>query len=238
MAFPVKWEPRERFRVDDNVIEYAHDTIEIALEALASGRMLVVMDDKRRENEGDLILAAEHATPASLAFMVRYTTGIVCVAMQSERADALDLPPMVQSNTDRHQTAFTVSVDVRVGTTTGVSAADRARTIRTLASPLTKPDDLMRPGHLFPLRARAGGVLKRAGHTEAAVDLALLAGCAPIGVLCEIVSEDGSMARLPELMRFARQHALPIITIADLIRYREQGGEGLAPHRPALSVAS
>ncbi len=224
--------------MDDNVIEYAHDTIEIALEALAAGRMVVVMDDKRRENEGDLILAAEHATPASLAFMVRHTTGIVCVAMESERADALDLPPMVPSNSDRHQTAFTVSVDVRAGTSTGVSASDRARTIQALASPATKPDDLMRPGHLFPLRARAGGVLTRAGHTEAAVDLARLAGCAPIGVLCEIVSDDGSMARLPELMRFARQHALPIITIADLIRYREQGGEGLGLQSPALSVAS
>lgn len=224
--------------MDDNVIEYAHDTIEIALEALAAGRMVVVMDDKRRENEGDLILAAEHATPASLAFMVRHTTGIVCVAMESDRADALDLPPMVHSNTDRHQTAFTVSVDARTGTTTGVSAADRARTIQALASLSTKPDDLMRPGHLFPLRARAGGVLTRNGHTEAAVDLTRLAGCAPIGVLCEIVSDDGSMARLPELMRFARQHGLPIITIADLIRYREQGGRGLAPRVPALSAAS
>ncbi|QGZ93667.1 3,4-dihydroxy-2-butanone-4-phosphate synthase [Terricaulis silvestris] len=225
--------------MDDNVIEYAHDTIEQALHALASGGLVVVMDDRKRENEGDLIMAAEFATPAALAFIVRHTTGIVCVALEGERADALDLAPMVAANSERHQTAFTVSVDAKAGTTTGVSAADRARTILALADTASRPDDFARPGHLFPLRARAGGVLERPGHTEAAVDLARLAGCTPVGVLCEIVSEDGSMARLPELMRFARQHALPIITIADLIRYRAQGGEGLeaAPVRE-VSVAS
>jgi 3,4-dihydroxy 2-butanone 4-phosphate synthase / GTP cyclohydrolase II len=225
--------------LDDNVIEYAHDTIETALHALAAGGLVVVMDDRKRENEGDLIMAAEFATPAALAFVVRYTTGIVCVAMESERADALDLPPMVEANSERRQTAFTVSVDARAGISTGVSAADRARTIQALANPVSRPDDFARPGHLFPLRARAGGVLERPGHTEAAVDLARLAGCAPIGVLCEIVSEDGSMARLPELMRFARQHMLPIITIADLIGYRAQGGEGLLPEpMREVSVAS
>lgn len=228
--------------MDDNVIEYAHDSIEDALAAMAAGGLVVVMDDRRRENEGDLILAAEHATPAALAFIVRHTTGIVCVAMESDRADALDLPPMTTSNSERHQTAFTVSVDARAGTSTGVSAADRARTIQALADPDARPDDFARPGHMFPLRARAGGVLERPGHTEAAVDLARLAGCTPMGVLCEIVSEDGdgSMARLPELMRFARHHALPIITIADLIRYRAQGGQGLAPTRSPreISVAS
>lgn len=220
--------------MDDNVIEYAHDQIEDALRAIAAGGLVVVMDDRRRENEGDLIMVAEHATASALAFIVRHSTGIVCVAMEGARADALDLPPMVASNSERHQTAFTVSVDVRTGTTTGVSAADRARTIQALANADARPDDFARPGHVFPLRAREGGVLTRPGHTEAAVDLARLAGCAPMGVLCEIVSEDGdgSMARLPELMRFARQHALPIITIADLIRYRAQGGQGL---QPALS---
>ncbi len=225
--------------MDDNVIEYAQDTIETALHALAAGGMVIVMDDKRRENEGDLIMSAEFATPAALAFMVRYTTGIVCVALESERADTLDLPVMVESNSDRHQTAFTISVDARAGTTTGVSAADRARTIQTLVDPATRPDDLMRPGHLFPLRAREGGVLNRPGHTEASVDLARLAGCAPVGVLCEIVSEDGdgSMARLPELMRFARQHGLAIITIADLIRYRTNGGVGLVRQAPQREVS-
>jgi 3,4-dihydroxy 2-butanone 4-phosphate synthase/GTP cyclohydrolase II len=215
--------------VDDNVIEYAHDSIENALAAIAAGGLAVVMDDRRRENEGDLIMAAEFATPQALAFIVRHTTGIVCVAMEGERADALDLAPMVVKNAERHQTAFTVSVDAIAGTTTGVSAADRARTITALANAASRPEDFARPGHLFPLRARAGGVLERAGHTEAAVDLAKLAGCAPVGVLCEIVSEDGdgAMARLPELMRFARQHMLPIVTIADLIRYRAQGGVGL-----------
>ncbi|MBO9499097.1 MAG: 3,4-dihydroxy-2-butanone-4-phosphate synthase [Novosphingobium sp.] len=201
----------------------AMDSIEDALTALARGEMVVVLDDKGRENEGDLIIAAEHATPAALAFIVRHTTGIVCVALECERADALQLDPMVQANDDRHGTAFTVSVDARKGTTTGVSAADRATTIAALVDPATQPHDLMRPGHLFPLRARPGGVLERPGHTEAAVDLARLAGCAPAGVLCEVVSDDGSMARTPELIRFARAHGLCIVTIADLIVYRREG---------------
>lgn len=205
------------------VVEMKMDSIDDALGALARGEMVVVLDDKGRENEGDLIIAAEHATPARMAFMVRYTTGIVCVALQGERADALGLEPMVKSNDDRYGTAFTVTVDARHGTSTGVSAADRARTIATLVDPATRADDLMKPGHMFPLRARPGGVLERAGHTEAAVDLALLAGCAPAGVLCEIVSDDGSMARTPELLRFARQHGLCIITIADLICFRREG---------------
>lgn len=207
----------------DNIAEIALDSIEDALSALACGEMVVVLDDKHRENEGDLIIAAEHATPAALAFIVRHTTGIVCVALESERADALGLEPMVRGNDDRHGTAFTVSVDARSGTTTGVSAADRARTIAALINPATRPGDLMRPGHMFPLRARPGGVLERPGHTEAAIDLARLAGCAPAGVLCEIVSEDGSMARTPELIRFARAHGLCIVTIADLIVYRREG---------------
>lgn len=209
--------------VTDNVVEIGFDTIDDALAAIASGQMVVVLDDKHRENEGDLILAAEHATPAALAFMVRHTTGIVCVALEGERVDALALPPMTSCNSDRHQTAFTVSVDAKRGTTTGVSATDRAATIAALIDPATRPDDLMRPGHMFPLRARAGGVLERPGHTEASIDLTRLAGCAPAGVLCEIVAEDGSMARTPELLRFARRHGLKIVTIADLAQRLREG---------------
>lgn len=211
-----------RLIVTDNVVEIGFDTIDDALAAIAAGQMVVVLDDKHRENEGDLIMAAEHATPAALAFMVRHTTGIVCVGLAGDRVDALALPPMVPSNSDRHQTAFTVSVDAARGTTTGVSAADRAATIAALIDPATTPDDLMRPGHMFPLRARPGGVLERPGHTEASVDLARLAGCTPAGVLCEIVAEDGSMARTPELLRFARRHGLRIVTIADLAQHLRQ----------------
>jgi 3,4-dihydroxy 2-butanone 4-phosphate synthase/GTP cyclohydrolase II len=207
----------------DNIVDMAMDSIEDALTALARGEMVIVLDDKGRENEGDLIIAADRATPEALAFIVRHTTGIVCVALEGKRADALGLDPMVPANDDRHGTAFTVTVDARRGTSTGVSAADRATTIAALIDPATQPQDLMRPGHMFPLRARPGGVLERPGHTEAAVDLARLAGCAPAGVLCEIVSEDGSMARTPELIRFARQHDLCIVTIADLIVYRREG---------------
>lgn len=207
----------------DTVAEITMDSIEDALHAIAQGEMVVVLDDKNRENEGDLIIAAEHATREALAFMVRHTTGIVCVALEASRADELELAPMVANNTDRHCTAFTVTVDARFGTTTGVSAADRSTTIQTLIDPRTRPADLLRPGHIFPLRARPGGVLERAGHTEAAIDLARLSGCTPAGVLCEIVSEDGSMARTPELIRFARAHDLCIITIADLIVYLREG---------------
>jgi 3,4-dihydroxy 2-butanone 4-phosphate synthase/GTP cyclohydrolase II len=209
--------------VNGDVIEIGFDSIDPALEAMAAGEMVVVLDDKSRENEGDLIVAAEFATPQTLAFMVRHTTGIVCVALPGERLEALDLPPMVPNGSDRHQTAFTVSVDCRHGTTTGVSAADRAKTVAALIDPATQPEDLTRPGHMFPLRARPGGVLERRGHTEAAIDLARLAGCQPAGVLCEIVNDDGSMARTPELLRFARAHHLRIITIADLVAHLEQG---------------
>lgn len=220
----------------DNVIEVSMDSIESALAALAAGEMVVVLDDKNRENEGDLIIAADHATPEALAFIVRHTTGIVCVALESERADALGLDPMVPANSDRHGTAFTVSVDARQGTSTGVSASDRSRTIAALVDPATRPTDLMRPGHMFPLRARPGGVIERPGHTEAAVDLARLAGCTPAGVLCEIVADDGTMARTPELLRFARQHGLRIITIADLICYRRDGRDR-RPSLPAYASA-
>lgn len=221
----------------DNVIDMAMDSIDDALVALAAGEMVVVLDDKGRENEGDLIIAADHATPEKLAFIVRHTTGIVCVAIEGERADALGLDPMVPANSDRHGTAFTITVDAKAGTTTGVSAADRSRTIAALIDPATRPDDLMRPGHMFPLRARPGGVLERPGHTEAAVDLARLAGCAPAGVLCEIVSEDGSMARAPELLRFARAHGLRIITVADLICYRREGRDRRPSVQPFAAAA-
>ncbi len=198
-------------------------TIEEAIEAIGRGGMVVVVDDENRENEGDLILAAEFATPENIAFFLAFTSGLICVPLLPERLDELELPLMVSHNTESQRTAFTVTVDFRPGTTTGISAADRAATIKALIDPATKPVDLARPGHILPLRYRAGGVLKRAGHTEAAVDLARLAGVAPAGVLCEIVSEDKqSMARLPELERFAAAHGLPIITIADLVRWRRR----------------
>jgi 3,4-dihydroxy 2-butanone 4-phosphate synthase/GTP cyclohydrolase II len=190
---------------------------------VARGEIVVVVDDEDRENEGDLILAAEFATPEAIAFFVRHTAGLICVSLTERRADELDLPLMVATNTESQRTAFTVTVDYRHGTTTGISAGDRAATIRALIDPGTMPSDLARPGHIHVLRARDGGVLKRAGHTEAAVDLARMAGLAPAGVLCEVVSEDRlHMARLPELERFATEHGLPLIRIADIIRYRRQ----------------
>ena len=198
-------------------------TVDEAVEAIAAGRMVVVVDDEDRENEGDLIVAAEHATPEVMGFFVRYTSGLICAAVTNHRADELDLPLMVERNTESQRTAFTVTVDLRIGTTTGISAQDRSATAKALVKPGTTPDDLLRPGHLHVLRARDGGVLKRAGHTEAAVDLARLAGLSPAGVLCEIVTEDGmGMARRAELEQFAARHDLPILTIADLIRYRRR----------------
>ncbi len=197
--------------------------IEDAVTAFAAGEIVVVVDDASRENEGDLVIAAEAATAEKIAFFLNHTSGVICMPMMGERLDELDLPPMVLDNTESNRTAFTVSVDGRHGTTTGISAADRAATIATLIDPATRPADLARPGHVFPLRAREGGVLNRAGHTEATVDLARLAGMYPAGVLCEVVSEDKqSMARLPELERLAQRHGLPFISIADLIRFRRQ----------------
>ena len=196
--------------------------IEDAVAAVANGEFVVVVDDAERENEGDLIIAAEKITPAAIAFMVRHTSGVICLPVVGTRLDDLRIPLMVADNTESHRTAFTVSVDVKRDTTTGISAADRAATIRALIDPTTGPEDFNRPGHIFPLRYREGGVLKRAGHTEAAVDLARLAGLYPAGVLCEIVNDDGTMARLPELERFAGEHGLTIVSIADLVRYRRQ----------------
>jgi 3,4-dihydroxy 2-butanone 4-phosphate synthase/GTP cyclohydrolase II len=197
--------------------------IEDAVAAFAAGKIVVVVDDAARENEGDLVMAAEAATAENIAFFLNHTSGVICMPMMGDRLDALDLPPMVLDNTESNRTAFTVSVDGRHGVTTGISAADRAATIAALIDHKTRPGDLARPGHVFPLRFREGGVLNRAGHTEATVDLARLAGMYPAGVLCEVVSEDKqSMARLPELERLAEKHGLPLISIADLIRFRRQ----------------
>ncbi len=195
-------------------------TIENAIDAIARGEAVVVVDDANRENEGDLIIAAEKTTPETMGFMVRHTSGVICMPLEGTRLDQLQLPMMVAENTTAYRTAFTVSVDAKCGTTTGISAADRATTVHALIDPQTRPGDLARPGHIFPLRYREGGVLKRAGHTEAAVDLARLAGLSPAGVLAEVVNDDGTMARLPELERFAGEHGLAMISIADLIRYR------------------
>ena len=197
--------------------------VEDAIAAIARGEIVVVVDDEDRENEGDLIMAAECATPEAIAFFIRHTSGFICTAITSERARELALDPMVLDNTESMKTAFLVSVDVKAGTTTGISAADRAATIRALVDPDTRPSDLARPGHVMPLEARPGGVLKRSGHTEASVDLPRLAGLSPAGVLCEIVDLDKTgMARVPELAEFCREHDLLMITIADLIRYRNR----------------
>lgn len=196
--------------------------IEAAIEALARGEFVIVIDDADRENEGDLIIAAEKLTAEKMSFLLQHTSGVICTPMSSERLDGLHLPLMVSQNTESHRTAFTVSVDVREGTTTGISASDRAKTICALANPESVAEDFRRPGHIFPLRAKEGGVLKRAGHTEAAVDLARLAGLEPVGVLCEIVNDDYSMARLPQLIKFSQEYAIPLISIADLIRYRRK----------------
>src|SRR3989338_7714414 len=196
------------------------DTIESAIAEIAAGRMVILIDDEDRENEGDLVLAAEKVTPDAINFMARHARGLICATLTPERADALHLGPMAHENTASFGTAFTVSVDAVAGVATGISAADRATTARAVIDPATKPGDLARPGHVFPIRAQPGGVLKRAGQTEGSVDLARLAGLMPAGVICEIMNDDGTMARVPELKAFARRHALKIVTIKDLIEYR------------------
>ena len=203
---------------------FKFDSIDAALADLKAGRVIVVVDDENRENEGDLICAAQFATPDMINFMAVEARGLICLAMTGDRLDELDLPLMVSKLTDTNQTAFTVSIDAgpHLGVSTGISAEDRARTIQVTLNPATKPEELRRPGHIFPLRARAGGVLKRAGHTEAAVDLSRLAGLYPAGVICEIQNPDGSMARLHQLVEYAKNHQLKIISIADLISYRLQ----------------
>ncbi|MEO6323413.1 MAG: bifunctional 3,4-dihydroxy-2-butanone-4-phosphate synthase/GTP cyclohydrolase II [Thermoanaerobaculia bacterium] len=191
-----------------------------AVAAYREGKFVIIVDDEDRENEGDLCIAAEHVTPESINFMAREGRGLVCVSLTEERCDELDLHPMVEQNTSNYGTAFTVSVEARGKTTTGISAADRAATVRTLVDPKSKPYDLLRPGHTFPLRAKKGGVLKRAGQTEASVDLARIAGLIPASVICEIMNEDGTMARVPDLLVFSEKHRIPIVSVADLIRYR------------------
>ena len=212
------------------------DPIEDVIAAISRGDIVVMVDDEDRENEGDFIMAAEHATAEKLAFIVRYSTGVICAPLTDERCDELRLPLMVEQNTESQRTAYTVTVDVIEGTTTGISAADRAATVRAIANPDVSFKAFARPGHIFPLRARQGGVLKRAGHTEAAVDLARLAGCQPVGVICEIQHDDGTMMRLDALKKFCKEHGLLLSSIAQLIEYRrhherlvERMGEATVP---------
>jgi len=195
-------------------------SIEEAIDHFRQGRMVIIVDDEDRENEGDLAIAAEKVSPASINFMAKHGRGLICLTMTEERCDALELPLMVRDNTSPFGTAFTVSIEARGKITTGISAADRAATVLTAIDPATRPEDLLRPGHVFPLRARKGGVLKRAGQTEASVDLAALAGLRPAGVICEIMNDDGTMARVPDLVKVAGEHGLAIITVSDLISYR------------------
>ncbi|MCZ7482247.1 3,4-dihydroxy-2-butanone-4-phosphate synthase [Rhizobium rhizogenes] len=193
--------------------------IEDAIDAISRGEMVIVVDDEDRENEGDIIAASDSITPQQIAFMMNHARGLVCVAMPGERLDALDIPLMVSRNTESLKTAFTVSVDYIPGTTTGISAADRAETVRALVSEGSRPEDFARPGHIFPLRANPQGVLGRTGHTEAAVDLCRLAGKFPSGTICEVANDDGTMARLPQLEVFAERHGLLVVTIKDLVAY-------------------
>jgi len=196
------------------------DRIEDAIAAIRAGRMVIVVDDEDRENEGDLTIAADKVTPDAINFMARYGRGLICLSMTPERLDELEIPLMVSQNSSRFETAFCVPIEAKASTTTGISASDRAATVRAAIDPATRPADLARPGHMFPLRSRTGGVTVRAGQTEAAVDLARIAGLYPAGVICEIMNEDGTMARVPELTRFAKKHGLLLVTIADLIKYR------------------
>jgi 3,4-dihydroxy 2-butanone 4-phosphate synthase/GTP cyclohydrolase II len=205
-----------------------------AVEEIKAGRMVVVVDDEDRENEGDLTLAAEFVTPEAINFMARFGRGLICLTLTEERADYLRLGPMTQDNTSRFGTAFTESIEAREGVTTGISAADRAHTIRVAIDPVSTAQDLARPGHVFPLRARRGGVLVRAGQTEASVDLARMAGLVSAGVICEIMNDDGSMARVPDLVKFCAEHGLKMVTVADLIRYRLQNERYI--HRVAESL--
>lgn len=211
-----------------------------ALEQVARGRMIVLVDDEDRENEGDLTLAADFVTPEAINFMARYGRGLICLALTGERADHLRLRPMTHENTARFGTAFTESIEAKEGVTTGISAYDRAHTIRVAISPQTMPTDLAKPGHVFPLRARDGGVLVRPGQTEASVDLARMAGLRPAGVICEIMKDDGTMARVPDLIRFCGEHHMKMLAVAELIRYRmETEGELRAEERmpPIRSLA-
>ncbi|WKE64790.1 3,4-dihydroxy-2-butanone-4-phosphate synthase [Gallaecimonas kandeliae] len=196
------------------------ERVEAALEALRQGQGVLVVDDEDRENEGDLIYSAQHLTDAQMALMIRECSGIVCLCLTDQQAAQLELPPMVAANNSKNQTAFTVSIEAKEGVTTGVSAADRVTTIKTATAPGAKPEHLARPGHVFPLRAKSGGVLERRGHTEGTVDLMRLAGLEPFGVLCELTNEDGTMARLPQIIAFGHKHGMPVLSIEDLVQYR------------------
>ena len=207
------------------------DSIHAATRAIAAGGAVVVVDDEDRENEGDIIFAAQHATAELMGFTVRHTSGVVCVPLPGEWADRLDLPPMTAVNQDAKGTAYTVSCDAASGTSTGISAADRALTSRVLADPASQAGDLNRPGHIFPLRAHDGGVRARRGHTEAAVELARLAGCTPVGVIAELVHDDGSMMRLPALRQFADEHGLPLVSIEDLVVHLNAAAPAIAGGR-------
>ncbi|MGB6191822.1 MAG: 3,4-dihydroxy-2-butanone-4-phosphate synthase [Terracidiphilus sp.] len=204
----------------ERIFETPFTNVPGALEDIRAGRMVIVVDDEDRENEGDLTIAAEHVTPEAINFMARYGRGLICLTLTEERADSLRLFPMTQNNSSRFGTAFTETIEAREGVTTGISAADRAHTILTAIAPESTPADLARPGHVFPLRARKGGVLVRAGQTEASVDLARMAGLNPSGVICEVMRDDGEMARIPDLIPFCKEHGLRILTVAELIRYR------------------
>ncbi|MCE3219772.1 3,4-dihydroxy-2-butanone-4-phosphate synthase [Vibrio diabolicus] len=196
--------------------------VENALIALKEGRGVLLLDDEDRENEGDIIYSVEHLTNEQMALMIRECSGIVCLCLTDAQADKLELPPMVVNNNSANQTAFTVSIEAKVGVTTGVSAADRVTTIKTAANPHAKPEDLARPGHVFPLRARPGGVMTRRGHTEGTIDLMQMAGLQPAGVLCEVTNPDGTMAKTPEIVAFGRLHNMPVLTIEDMVMYRNQ----------------
>lgn len=209
--------------------------IETALQALANGQMIVVVDDEDRENEGDLLILAEYADPKSIAFMAVHGRGLICLALDTQLCDALDLPPMTQSNRSRTGTAFTVSIEAATGVTTGISAADRARTIAVAIDPASRPSDLARPGHVFPLRARSGGVLERPGHTEAAVDFAKLLNKRPAGVICEIMNDDGTMARRPDLEYYCAHHGLVMTSVAQLIEYQKQRTSRADAHLMAVA---
>lgn len=200
--------------------KYKFNTIDEALEEISKGRMIILVDDEDRENEGDLCMAAEKVTPEAINFMAKYGRGLICLSLTPERVEELNLPMMTDENTSPFGTAFTVSIEAKKGVTTGISAADRATTIITAINPNTKAEDIAKPGHVFPLRAKRGGVLQRAGQTEGSVDLARLAGLYPAGVICEIMNDDGTMSRVPQLMEFAKKHNMKIVTIKDLIRYR------------------
>ena len=203
----------------------ARERAEAAIAAIAAGQGVLIVDDEDRENEGDLIYAAETITPQQMALLIRECSGIVCLCLTDEKADALRLDPMVKDNTNKNGTAFTVTIEAAQGVTTGVSASDRVTTIRAAIAPDAKPEDLNRPGHIFPLCARPGGVLERRGHTEVTCDLARLAGLTPAGVLCELTNEDGTMARLPEVAEFARKHGMPLATVEDIAQYRMETGK-------------